>query len=80
MAKESILSKLQWIGGSAIISSIVTFISTAFFNYLYKTSTTLTENSNISLYSIPIALGVAGWVFLISYYILSKRNRNNDKK
>jgi hypothetical protein len=58
MAKESAISKLKWIGVSAIISSIITFISTAFMNYFYKTSTTLTENSNISLYTIPIVLGV----------------------
>jgi len=80
MAKESTLTKLKWIGVSAIISSIVTFISTAFMNYFYKTSTTLTENLNISLYTIPIILGIAGSVFLISYLVLSTKNKNNDEK
>ena len=80
MSKESTLTKLKWIGVSAIISSIVTFISTAFMNYFYKTSTTLTENSNISLYTIPIILGIAGSVFLISYLVLSTKNKNNDEK
>ena len=78
MDKESTLSRIKWIGISAIISSVSTFISTALINYLYKTSMTLTENSNISLYSIPIVLGIAGSIFLISYYIFSKRNRNDD--
>jgi dolichyl-phosphate-mannose--protein O-mannosyl transferase len=80
MARESTISKLKWVGVSAIISSIFSFIVTAFMNYLYKTSTTLTENTNISLYNIPIVLGIAGSVFLISYYIFSKRNRNDDEK
>ena len=80
MAEESTISRIKWIGVSAIITSIVTFISTAFMNYFYKTSTTLTENSNISLYTIPIVIGIAGSVFLASYYILSKKNRNNDEK
>jgi len=80
MAKESTLTKLKWIGVSAIISSTVTFISTAFMNYFYKTSTTLTENLNISLYTIPIILGIAGSVFLISYLVLITKNKNNDEK
>jgi len=80
MAKEITLSRIKWIGVSAIISSIVTFISTAVLNYFYKTSTTLTENSNISFYTIPIVLGIAGSVFIISYLVLSKKNRNNDEK
>jgi hypothetical protein len=80
MVNESTLSKLKWIGVSAIISSIATFISTSLINYVYKTSMTLTENTNISLYSIPIALGIAGTIFLISYYILIKRGQNNDEK
>ncbi len=41
---------------------------------------TLTENSNISLYTIPIVLGIAGSVFLISYYIFSNKSKNNDEK
>jgi hypothetical protein len=78
MVNESTLSKLKWICVSANISSIATFISTSLINYVYKTSMTLTENTNISLYSIPIVLGIAGSIFLISYYIFSKRNRNDD--
>lgn len=78
MAKESTLSRIKWIGVSAIISSIITFISTSVMNYFYKTNTTLTENSNISLYTISIVLGIAGSVFIISYLVLSKKNRNND--
>ena len=73
MAKESTISKRQWIGVSAIISSIVTFISTAFMNYFYKSITTLTESSNISLYTIPIVLGIVGSGFLISYYFLRRK-------
>jgi hypothetical protein len=80
MVNESTLSKLKWICVSAIISSIATFISTSLINYVYKTSMTLTENTNISLYSIPIVLGIAGTIFLISYYILIKRGQNNDEK
>ena len=80
MAKESKISKLKWAGVSGIISSIVTFISTYLMNYLYKTITTVTDNSNISLYMIPVILGIVGSVLLISYYILSKENRDNDDK
>jgi drug/metabolite transporter (DMT)-like permease len=80
MAKESTISKLKWAGVSAIISSIITFISTAFLNYIYNTSTTLKENSNISLYTIPIVLGIAGSVLLVSYYILSRKDKKNEDK
>jgi hypothetical protein len=80
MAKESIIPKLKWAGVSAIISSIVTFFSTSFMNYFYKTTTTLTDNSNISLYTIPVILGIIGSVLLISYNILSRKNRDNDDK
>ena len=80
MAKESNISKLKWAGVSGIISSIVTFISTSLMNYFYKTITTVTDNSNISLYMIPVILGIVGSVLLISYYIFSKKNRDNDDK
>ncbi len=80
MAKESTISKLKWAGVSAIISSIITFISTAFLNYIYNTSATLTENSNISLYTIPIVLGIAGTVLLVSYYFLSRKDKKNEDK
>lgn len=73
MAKESKISKLKWAGVSGIISSIVTFISTSLMNYFYKIITTVTDNSNISLYMIPVILGIVGSVLLISYYIFSKR-------
>ena len=49
-------------------------------NYFYKTITTVTDNSNISVYMIPVILGIVGSVLLISYYILSKKNRDNDDK
>jgi hypothetical protein len=68
MAKESTISKLKWAGVSAIISSIVTFISTSLMNYFYKTITTVTDNSDISLYMIPVILGIVGSVLLMSYY------------
>ena len=80
MAKESKISKLKWAGVSGIISSIVTFISTSLMNCFYKTITTVTDNSNISVYMIPVILGIVGSVLLISYYILSKKNRDNDDK
>ena len=80
MAKVSTISKLKWAGVSALISSIVTFISTSLMNYFYKTSTTVTDNSNISLYMIPVILGIVGYVLLILYFILSKKNRDNDDK
>ena len=73
MAKESKISKLKWAGVSGIISSIVTFISTSLMNYFYKIITTVTDNSNISLYMIPVILGIVGSVLLISYLILVKR-------
>jgi hypothetical protein len=72
MAKESTISKLKWAGVSAIISSIVTFISTSLMNYFYKTITTVTDNPNISLYMIPVILAIVGSVLLISYYISKK--------
>ena len=80
MAKESKISKLKWAGVSGIISSIVTFISTSWMNYFYKTITTVTDNSNISLYMIPVILGIVSSVLLISYHIFSKKNRGNYDK
>ena len=80
MAKESKISKLKWAGVSGIISSIVTFISTSLMNYFYKIITTVTDNSNISLYMIPVILGIVGSVLLISYHIFSKKNRDNYDK
>ena len=80
MANGSTISKLKWAGVSAIISSIVTFISTSLMNYFYKTITTVTDNSNISLYMISVILGIVGSILLISYYILSKEKRDNNDK
>ncbi len=42
-------------------------------NCFYKTITTVTDNSNISLYMIPVILGIVVSVLLMSYYILSKQ-------
>ncbi|MGI9011237.1 MAG: hypothetical protein ACR2F1_08630 [Nitrososphaeraceae archaeon] len=36
------------------------------------------NSSTISLYTIPIVLGIAGAVLLVSYYILSRKNKNNE--
>lgn len=80
MTKESKISKLKWAGVSGIISSIVTFISTSLMNYFYKTITTVTDNSNISLYMIPVILGIVGSVLLVSYHIFNKKNRDNYDK
>jgi hypothetical protein len=79
MIEESAISKLKWAGISAIMSFMVTFIFTTFLNYFYHSSLAI-NNSNISLYIIPIIFGISGSVLLISYYILSNRNKNNDKK
>jgi len=67
MVKESPISKLLWTGISAIISFMFTFISTAFMNYFYNSLLTI-NSSTISLYPIPIVLGIAGAVLLVSYY------------
>jgi len=80
MAKESKKSKLKWAGVSGMISSIIIIISTSLMNYFYKTITTVTDNSNISLYMIPVILGIVGSVLLISYHIFSKKNRDNYDK
>lgn len=79
MVEESTISKLKWAGISEIMSFIVTSIFTTFLNYFYHSILTI-NNSTISLYIIPIIFGIAGSVLLISYYILSNRNKNNDEK
>jgi hypothetical protein len=79
MVEENTISKLKWAGISAILSFIVTFIFTTFLNYFYHSILTI-NNSNISLYTIPIIFGFSGSVLLITYYILSNRNKNNDEK
>jgi cytosine/uracil/thiamine/allantoin permease len=79
MAKESTISKLKWLGVGAIISSLVSFILTPFLNY-FSQSVIKLDSSTISLYTIPILLGIAGSILIVSYYILSRKNRNNEDK
>ena len=80
MAKESTISKLKWIGVSAIISSTVTFILTPSMNY-FSNKIMMFDNSTSSLYTIPKSLSLAGLVFLRFYYILrNRKNRYNDDK
>ena len=75
MAKESTLSKLKWIGVSAIISSIISFIFIPFLNYFYNAIMKF-DSSIISLYyNISIVIGIAGSVFLISYLFLVEEIR-----
>lgn len=79
MVKESTITKLKWAGISAIMSFIVTLVFTSFLNYFYHSILTI-NNSTISLYIIPIIFGIAGFVLLISYYILSRKYRDNEDK
>ena len=78
MANESTISKLKWSGISAIMSFITTFILTVFIDYF--SNKMRFDNSTIFLYTIPIILGIGGAVLLVSYYILSRRNRNRKDK
>ncbi len=78
MANESTISKLKWCGISAIMSFVTTFFLTVFIDYF--SNKMRSENSTIFLYTIPIILGIAGAVLLVSYYILSRRNRNSEDK
>ena len=78
MAKENTISKLKWIGVSAIISSIVSFILIPFLDY-FSDKILKFDLSTTSPYIIPIVLGFSGSVLLISYYILSIKNRNDDE-
>ena len=77
MAKENTISKLKWIGVSAIISSIVSFILIPFLDY-FSDKVLKFDLSTTSPYIISIVLGFSGSVLLISYYTLSIKNRNND--
>ena len=78
MVKENTILKLKWIGVSAIISSIVSFILIPFLDYF--SDKVLKFDLSTSPYIITIVLGFSGSVLLISYYILSQKNRNNDDK
>ena len=62
MAKESTLSKLKWIGVSAIISSTASFVFIPFLDY-FSNALMNFDSLTISLYNIPIVIGIAGTVF-----------------
>ena len=78
MAKENTISKLKWIGVIAIISSIVSFILIPFLDY-FSVRILKFDLSTISPCIDPIVFGFSGSVLLISYYILSIKNRNEDE-
>ena len=78
MAKENIISKLKWIGVSAIISSIVSFILIPFLDY-FSDNVLKFDLSTASPYIVPIVFGFSGSILLMSYYILSIKNRNEDE-
>ena len=67
---------MDW-GVSAIISSTASFVFIPFLDY-FSNALMNFDSLTISLYNIPIVIGIAGTVFLISYYILSRRNRNKN--
>jgi hypothetical protein len=79
MVKENTILKLKWIGVSAIISSIVSFILIPFLDY-FSDKVLKFDLSTSSPYIITIVLGFSGSILLISYYILSQKNRNDDDK
>jgi hypothetical protein len=79
MAKESTISKLKWLGVGAIISSITSFLLIPLLTY-FSDKILKFDLSTTSPYIIPIVLGIAGSVLVVSYYILSNRNKNNDEK
>jgi len=78
MAKENTILKLKWIGIRAIISSIVSFILISFLDY-FSDKILKFDLSTTSPYIIPIVLGISGSFLLISYYILTIKNRNDDE-
>ena len=79
MVKENTLSKLKWIGVGAIISSITSFLLIPLLTY-FSDKILKFDLSTTSPYIIPIILGFAGAVLLVSYYILSRRNSNSEDK
>ena len=79
MDKEGTISKLKWVGVSAIISSVVSFLLIPLLTY-FSDKILKFDLSTVSPYVIPIILGFVGSVILILYYILSTRNKNNNEK
>ncbi|HET8794697.1 MAG TPA: hypothetical protein VFM31_12945 [Nitrososphaeraceae archaeon] len=79
MDKEGTISKLKWVGVSAIISSVVSFLLIPLLTY-FSDKILKFDLSTVSPYIIPIILGFVGSVILILYYILSTRNKNNNEK
>jgi NADH:ubiquinone oxidoreductase subunit 2 (subunit N) len=79
MDKEGTISKLKWVGVSAIISSVISFILIPLLTY-FSDKILKFDLSTVSPYIIPIILGFVGSVILISYYILNTRNKNNNEK
>jgi hypothetical protein len=79
MVKESTISKLKWSAIGAIISSITSFLLIPLLTY-FSDKILKFDLSTTSPYIITIVLGFAGSVLLVSYYILSNRNKNNDEK
>ena len=79
MDKEGTISKLKWVGVSAIISSVVSFLLIPLLTY-FSDKILKFDLSTVSPYIIPIILGFVGSVILISYYILSIRNKNSNEK
>ncbi len=78
MVKESTISKLKWIGVIAIISSIISFILIPFLDY-FSDKVLKFDLSTTSPYIVPIVLGFSGSVLLISYYILSIKNKTDNE-
>ena len=78
MSNESTLSKLKWIGIGAIISSIASFLLIPLLTY-FSDKILKFDLSTASPYIITIVLGFSGSVLLISYYILSKKDKNDDE-
>jgi len=78
MAKENTFSKLKWIAVSAIISSIISFILIPFLDY-FSDKVLKFDLSTTSPYIVPIVLGFSGSVLLISYYILSIKNKTDNE-
>jgi hypothetical protein len=79
MLNESTVLKLKWLGVSAIIISIASLFLIPLIDY-FSDKILKFDLSTISPYIIPIILGFSGSVLLISYFILTLRNKNNDEK
>ena len=79
MANENTLSKLKWSAIGAIISSIVSFLLIPLLTY-FSDKILKFDLSTASPYIIPIVLGIAGSVLIVSYYILSNKSKNDEDK